>query len=64
MEIRRAEWEERIRGGGGSEEERMRRRKGKEGMRRGLEEETCRGERGNGEVEERRPRRGVAERSS
>ena len=40
----------------------MRRRKGKEGMRRGLEEETCRGERGNGEVEERRPRRGVAER--
>ena len=45
----------------------MRRMKGKEGMRRGLEEETCRGERGNGEVEERRPRRprrGVAERSS
>ena len=42
----------------------MRRRKGKDGMRRGLEEERCRGERGNGEVEERRPRRGVAERSS
>ena len=45
MEERR-EGEEKVRRGvkeGGSEEERMRGRKGEEGMRRGREEERCRG---------------------